>query len=291
MDLFCNDQKLLKKKYHVLARKYHPDKNNHSSSKQKNERTKKFQDINNAYETLSNETTKLHYDGKLKEYLKPAVCIGQKELPKPVPKPKTKPEPNKRKSPVFIFSYKEQGAYGAYVSINQKQTNPAQYKRLVREIVNLPHQDKLLALKKIKMQLNYFYNKNEKQVRYEILLTDLKSELINSLHYQYANIHDSRFHLFHLTLSETEKMNISFNAHGLSGDNLKTAILTDFSASIKSVSSQKDLMNKVNNFKKSVAYTKLATGQGLITTMFRLKTSSVAALDQIVGDALKRLEP
>ena len=281
--LFCSENDVLKRRYHELAKLYHPDKNPHS----KEESTKKFQEIHDAYETLSNEITKSHYDHKLKDHMKPATVI----VPKAPPKAKLKNKNNTPTAPpVWTFSYQEQGAYGAYVSINQKKTNLAQYKRLIDEIVDLPHTKKLEALKKIKRQLNYFYDKNEKKTRYETLLFDLKSRLTNSLHYSYASINDSRYHFFHITLSKTEQNNISFDLHGLSGDALKTAILTHFKASIQDAASQKDLIAKVDTFKNSMAYNKLATGQGLITTMFRLKTSSVVALDQIVEDARKRLE-
>lgn len=53
-----NDE--LKKAFRVLAKKYHPDRNNGDE-----ESLRKFQEANEAYETLSNESLRKKYDEKL----------------------------------------------------------------------------------------------------------------------------------------------------------------------------------------------------------------------------------
>ena len=50
------DEKIIKKQYHSLCLKYHPDKNNNDE-----QCTKKFQEINEAYQFLSNNNTQSEY--------------------------------------------------------------------------------------------------------------------------------------------------------------------------------------------------------------------------------------
>ena len=279
--LFCDDKKCIRQSYLKLVKEFHPDKNPDS----KKESTEKFQEVDGAYKILSNDITKSDYDQKLKKSMKPATVVAQKKSNIPNVK-------KQASTPMFTFSYKEQGAYGAYISINQKKENPRQYKRLINEIINLPHTEKIQALKKIKNQLNYFYDKNEEKVAYETLIVDLESHLKKSLYYSHASIAESRYHFFPLKWTKEEQENIPYDIHGLRGDALKTAILTQFKSSIQNAVSEKDLWTKVNTFKLTPAYNKLATGQGLITTMFRLKTSSVVAFEKIVDEARnKRWKP
>lgn len=54
--------KEIKKAYKKLALKYHPDKHKDLKESQKNNLDKKFNEINTAYQVLSNENTKKQYD-------------------------------------------------------------------------------------------------------------------------------------------------------------------------------------------------------------------------------------
>ena len=56
----------IKKAYHKLAKKYHPDKiPDNATEKQKEATTEKFRILKSAYELLSNEKSKKHYDQQL----------------------------------------------------------------------------------------------------------------------------------------------------------------------------------------------------------------------------------
>ncbi|MGL4687830.1 MAG: DnaJ domain-containing protein, partial [Fusobacteriaceae bacterium] len=52
----------IKKGYRKLANKYHPDKVNNSSESEKKEAEKKFKEINEAYQVLSDSPKKQKYD-------------------------------------------------------------------------------------------------------------------------------------------------------------------------------------------------------------------------------------
>ena len=56
----------IKEAYRTLAQMYHPDKYNQSSAKVKKMADKKFKEINEAYETLSDENKRVEYDRKMR---------------------------------------------------------------------------------------------------------------------------------------------------------------------------------------------------------------------------------
>ena len=64
----------IKKAYRSLSLKYHPDRNNNSE-----EATAKFQKINEAYETLSDENKRMQYNMELEggiPYCEGYCCCG-----------------------------------------------------------------------------------------------------------------------------------------------------------------------------------------------------------------------
>ena len=57
----------IKEAYRTLAQMFHPDNHNRSSDKIKQMANKKFKDINEAYETLSDGSLRMEYDAKRQE--------------------------------------------------------------------------------------------------------------------------------------------------------------------------------------------------------------------------------
>lgn len=56
------EQKKIRLAYFSLAKKHHPDLNAHKSKRDHERATKKFQEINDAYQVLSDRVAKTRYD-------------------------------------------------------------------------------------------------------------------------------------------------------------------------------------------------------------------------------------
>lgn len=55
-------KKVLKKKYYTLSKEYHPDTQNGKSKEEQEKASEKFKDVNEAYETLSDDKKRNEYD-------------------------------------------------------------------------------------------------------------------------------------------------------------------------------------------------------------------------------------
>lgn len=58
-------KKAVKKRYYKLSKEYHPDMQNDKSETEKNEAAEKFKDINEAYDVLSDDEKREHYDNPM----------------------------------------------------------------------------------------------------------------------------------------------------------------------------------------------------------------------------------
>ena len=76
----------------------------------------------------------------------------------------------------------------------------------------------------------------------------------------------------------------------LKGDVLKTAILSDFKASLAGVTDSQELSQKIKEFKNGDEYKLLAKGQGFTTHMFGLKTTSLKTFENIVAKKQDEVE-
>ena len=105
--------------------------------------------------------------------------------------------------------------------------------------------------------------------------------LQNSYAYKMAN----RRHFF-----KADARNCSIEYLGYRGDDLKSKILDDFKSILETIHS----LNKLNMLQRDIMhireYKVLATGQGICTRLFRLKTSSVKALEQMFAAQRNNIE-
>lgn len=108
------------------------------------------------------------------------------------------------------------------------------------------------------------------------------------LHYDYASFSGSRFHAF--TASTKDMKTVDASLEGLKGDELKTAILINFKASLDSSKSIVDLEANVKKFKESDEYKVIKQSQGIASSIFRRETSSSKALNELIKGANERIE-
>ena len=245
----------LSKKYRKLALKYHPDKH----IDQKDEYTEKFLCLSEAYDVLSNDAKKIAYDNQFKKFLSQSIVKKSSEVPLP--------SSSKKRD-----TYTKRDAYRAYLVISQKVKDPKQYHNFIKQLMILPHKSKQESLQLIYQQLLFFYSKKEANIKYNELVTNIEKGLRHTLHYAHARLTGSRFHFFPAVGKNS------------SGDALKTALLTHFKLLIMNSSSLKELNYQIELFKDSKRYVTLTTGQGFVTRLFGLKTSSAHAVDRIVDD-------
>ncbi len=108
-------KEVIEKAYRVLAKKYHPDLQNEQEKKQAE---KKMQELNEAYEILSNEETRRQYDLKLEQ--EEQEKLTQEKL-------QQKQEEIKQENMVYTQEKVEQEAYQQQKNIQAEMKNA--YKR------------------------------------------------------------------------------------------------------------------------------------------------------------------
>lgn len=120
--------------------------------------------------------------------------------------------------------------------------------------------------------------------RFKTLKTAFNNELINNLkpYYKPATLGKGRNHLWEATSFKTEHQ-------ALKGDALKTKILIGFKFRLKNCSTLLELQEQVKEIKKSEEYKVLAQAQGMVTSLFNLKTSSLEALEHIIEEKNSQL--
>lgn len=89
-----------------------------------------------------------------------------------------------------------------------------------------------------------------------------------------------RFHLFKVNASDFENFKLKYQS--LKGDHLKRDILSDFAEKLSEISDKEALDHFVEDFKNSTDYKVLATGQGLVTKLFSLETSSQKKVEEMI---------
>lgn len=102
-------------------------------------------------------------------------------------------------------------------------------------------------------------------------------------YYQHSNFKgSSRWHWF--TASTGDNQPLTFKYSNLKGDALKSRILMDFKLQLEGCTNKQELDAKAREIKASDAYKILTQSQGIVTSFFKLKTSSVIALDDMISD-------
>ena len=109
-------------------------------------------------------------------------------------------------------------------------------------------------------------------------------------YYPYAvdSVAQGRSHFFSIKGANFNGLRGDFRA--LSGDHLKSRILINFKDELAQISTLEDIQPFVDDFKLKPEYAVLKTGQGLVTQMFKLDTSSVKAFHEIVKERVRELK-
>ncbi|WP_454782181.1 hypothetical protein [Legionella sp. WA2022007384] len=130
------------------------------------------------------------------------------------------------------------------------------------------------------------------------LKESLKAIYIKTI-YSPADLENPRDHQYEVTTDTVKNTSVEFKQkyQDAKGDALKTRILSDFKSKIEEFSSEQDIKKYLKEYKKSDAYKTLAAGQGEFTRIAHkvglekwITTSSVKAINQIVKDAVKKIE-
>lgn len=100
-------------------------------------------------------------------------------------------------------------------------------------------------------------------------------------YYSYATASKGRYHFYSATQSGSN----------LTGDLLKTQILTDFLIRLDQCKTLDELRTTVSELKLSAQYKTLAKAQGIFTAITKGKTSSVKAFEKMVLDKAASLSP
>ena len=99
--------------------------------------------------------------------------------------------------------------------------------------------------------------------------------------HQVNSPHDKkRFHAFEVNVEKYASLKERYR--DAKGDYLKSSILADFQNKIENTSSKEELETLVRKFKLSDEYKVLEKGQGLVTKVLGLETSSVKALKEMI---------
>ena len=123
---------------------------------------------------------------------------------------------------------------------------------------------------------------------YKSAMMDNVSEMKQTLnlYYHHSNYQTKgRFHFFTVAIGKHEELNKKHQA--LTGDALKTSLLLEFKYQLEQCENSDELNEKYDEIINSVGYKNvLAKGQGVMTRLFDLKTSSVKALSKIKEELL-----
>lgn len=92
----------------------------------------------------------------------------------------------------------------------------------------------------------------------------------------------NRKHSFEVRGSEFEDFKTKYQS--LRGDILKSQIISDFKDKLDDISDKETLDHFVDDFKKSISYKVLSTGQDLTTKLFFLDTSSQKKVEGIIKE-------
>lgn len=133
----------------------------------------------------------------------------------------------------------------------------------------------------VQMQLNFLEQNIDHLIRVPPVQTGVLKE---ELHYEHATFSKGRKHFFDVS----ENKIIALSLRGLKGDVIKTKILADFRQAAENAPDRDSLNQIIEQFKKGELYKILATGQGLVTRLFHLKTDSIKAFEKIVEDLKKQ---
>lgn len=109
-------------------------------------------------------------------------------------------------------------------------------------------------------------------------------------YYPYAvdSAAQGRSHFFSIKGAKFDGLRGDFRK--LSGDQLKSRILISFKDELAQISTLEEIQPFVDDFKLKPEYAVLKTGQGIVTQMFKLDTSSVKAFHEIVKERVRELE-
>ena len=134
---------------------------------------------------------------------------------------------------------------------------------------------------------DHHFSKNRQTIQvspqYEKLMVDQVEIAQRNLkkHYQHSNFEgSSRMHWSKASIEHNQELKEKY--HALKGDALKSSILMDFKLQLENCTNQQEFDDKVQEIKDSKAYQVLAQSQGIATSVLKLKTSSIIALDEVI---------
>lgn len=120
-----------------------------------------------------------------------------------------------------------------------------------------------------------------------------KATIENSYEHKAESQDKGRYHAFEVSGEDFFRQNgksIAEKYRQDKGDFLKTKILNDFKKIIESTDTEGECKKAIDDFKKTVEYEVLKTGQGTLTKIFNLETSSEKALNKMIQDKYKQIE-
>lgn len=286
----------IKKAYRKLAKTAHPDKKSGNDGK--------FKELVEAYEILSDPEKRLEYDKKRSDSNLEYTRTKYTEY---------KGEPLYRHdSPYNFYQNPEQIINEQYDLLNNLlkkspfkivlvpgQPLSSREDSILRDVVDVVKtqleqlQSVLRRLAKHKYETWFRPGDHEDLARlsdeiwrleqaFSFYKEDRYKLLEKETHYQHANFGGGRYHMFAASADGFKSLKDKYSL--MKGDYLKTKILSDFKELLDKAEDKANLNDIVNAFKHSDAYKVLQKGQGLFTQVFKLETSSIKALNDMVSE-------
>lgn len=297
----------IKRAYRALSKQYHPDKlekrkNMGETITPEEKSGDKFKEIKQAFDVLFDKDQRIKYDRELKR----PTSFGSKtdshnftnhhntspsnNTPPPstpirvVKNPSAKTHYEYLNSLLNLSGSKKLAPEGP-INISLETVLHDQIQKLNREIIRTLHDANPLYKKLLK---NNLVKLNE--AVYTLLndRTEYDRQLLSQkYHYEHAthsNAND-RAHLFAANIDNFTSLKDKYS--DLKGDVLKTEILADFKKALDGATDPDVVNSLVEKFTTSDEYKVLEKGQGLLTRVLGLETSSIKAFKEMV-DAKKQ---
>lgn len=131
-------------------------------------------------------------------------------------------------------------------------------------------------------RIELIHKKLVEHLKIEILNSPEKEKKLSSTHYQHQIVYQQQGRPHFFETQGNEQLGSDFSK--LKGDYLKSQILLKFKEEIEAISSEDALVDYINKLKKDRRRDILATPQGITTSIFRLETSAINALNQMLEE-------